>query len=285
MGGPGELQLYADSERQANEWYHLVVGELQRIQSKYSRYDVSSIVSKINDSAGKRFVAIDNETEVLVNFADAAHRSTGGLFDVTSGVLRKVWKFSEAKVPSESALAEVLQLIGWEKVQLRKGEMKLCKAGMEIDFGGFGKEYGVDRAVGKLLEAGCKHALLNLAGDLRAVGPTINGTSWRVGIVHPRVKNAVVATVELTNGALATSGDYERFFEISGKRYCHILNPKTGHPVQGLQSVSVFSSSCLVAGSRTTSAMLMGMRAAKQYLATAKSNYIMIDNKGRITAS
>jgi len=128
---------------------------------------------------------------------------------------------------------------------------------MQIDFGGIGKEYAADRVATICLEHGMRHGLVNLGGDIRAIGPQADGTPWRVGIRHPRVQDAAVAGFDLAAGALATSGDYERYFEIAGQRYCHILNPKTGMPVRYWQSVSVVSPLCVVAGSCATIAMLL----------------------------
>ena len=133
---------------------------------------------------------------------------------------------------------------------------------MEIDFGGIGKEYAADRAATVCAEQGIANGLVNLGGDVRAIGPQPDGTPWRVGIRHPRREGAAIATVLLSAGAVATSGDYERYFEVDGKRYCHILDPRTGQPVAHWQSVSVVAPLCVVAGSCATIAMLLGHEAA-----------------------
>jgi thiamine biosynthesis lipoprotein len=129
---------------------------------------------------------------------------------------------------------------------------------MEIDFGGIGKEYAADRVATILLGHGMRHGFVNLGGDIRAIGPQPDGTPWRVGVRHPRVGGAAIAGFDLTEGALATSGDYERFFDIDGTRYCHILDPRTGMPVTHWRSVSVAAPLCVVAGSCATIAMLRG---------------------------
>ena len=151
---------------------------------------------------------------------------------------------------------------------------------MEIDFGGIGKEYAADRAATILQEAGIAHALVNLAGDVRAIGPQPDGTPWRVAIRHPRRENAVIASVELAGGAVATSGDYERYFDLDGRRYCHILDPRTGMPVAHWQSVSVVAPLCVVAGSCATIAMLREEGGAA-FLAAQGVRYIAVGPDGR----
>ncbi len=133
---------------------------------------------------------------------------------------------------------------------------------MELDFGGVVKEYAADRAAVICAQAGFRHGLVDLGGDIKIVGPHPDASPWSVGIQHPRIADAVMATLELSHGAVATSGDYERFLEIDGTRYCHILSPRTGMPVRGLAGVSVAAEECVVAGSATTIAMLMEDRGA-----------------------
>jgi FAD:protein FMN transferase len=132
----------------------------------------------------------------------------------------------------------------------------LLRPGMELDFGGFGKEYAADRAATLLMEAGVEHGYVNLGGDLRFMGPQANGEGWQIAIQHPRQPDATAAWLTLLNGALTTSGDYERFFELDGHRYCHILNPKTLQPVSCWQSISVVAPICTAAGAISTIAML-----------------------------
>ena len=152
---------------------------------------------------------------------------------------------------------------------------------MEIDFGGIGKEYAADRAATICVEAGVRHALIDLAGDVRAVGPQESGEPWRMGIRHPRREGHVIAYVELTDGAVATSGDYERFFEIDGRRYCHILDPRTGMPATAWQSVSVVAPLCVVAGSCSTIAMLQGDKAVA-FLRRQQVEFVAIAADGSI---
>ena len=262
MAAENELQLAAADEPAARRVADLAIADVQRIEAKYSRYRDDSVTTRINRAAGLEPVALDTETAALLSYADHCYRLSGGLFDVTSGVLRRVWDFKRKppQLPEAAALAETVTLVDWSTVEWSPTAIRLPRAGMEIDFGGIGKEYAADRAATICLEAGIRHGLVDLAGDVRALGPQESGAPWRVGITHPRHEGTVIAYVELANGAIATSGDYERFFEIGGERYCHILDPRSGMPVTAWQSVSVVAPLCVVAGSCSTIAMLLGKK-------------------------
>jgi FAD:protein FMN transferase len=263
MAAENELQLAASDENTARRAADLAIADVQRIESKYSRYRDDTITTRINRAAGKEPVALDAETVALLRYADQCYRLSDGLFDVTSGVLRRVWDFKRRppQLPDPAAVAEAVELVDWSAVEWNAATIRLPRAGMEIDFGGIGKEYAADRAATICLEAGIRHGLVDLAGDVRALGPQENGAPWRVGIRHPRVEDKAIAYVEMVGGAIATSGDYERFFEIDGQRYCHILDPRTGMPVTAWQSISVVAPLCVVAGSCSTIGMLLGRKA------------------------
>jgi thiamine biosynthesis lipoprotein len=262
MAAENELQLAAADETTARRAANLAIADVRRIEAKYSRYRDDSVTTHINRAAGFEPVALDCETAALLRYADQCHRLSGGLFDITSGVLRRVWDFKRKppRMPDPIALAENIALVSWPSVEWSPKAIRLPRAGMEIDFGGIGKEYAADRAATICLEAGIRHGLVDLAGDVRALGPQESGAPWRVGIAHPRHEGRVIAYVELAGGAIATSGDYERFFEIDGKRYCHILDPRSGMPVTAWQSVSVVAPLCVVAGSCSTIGMLLGKK-------------------------
>jgi thiamine biosynthesis lipoprotein len=248
------VHLAACDAAQAAALAQPAIDEVRRIEAKYSRYRPDSIVSLINAGAGRDWVELDPETEALLAYADALYANSSGRFDITSGVLRRAWNFRAPRCPEPSELAPLLALIGWERVERAPGRIRLPQAGMEIDFGGFGKEYAADRAAAAL---GQQCAYVNLGGDLRVVGPQADGAAWRIGIQDPRRREALCATIPVMAGALATSGDYERFFELDGQRYCHILDPRSGMPVRHWRSVSVLAPLAIAAGSFATIAMLM----------------------------
>jgi len=283
MASPCRIRVFhADAEHAARA-AAAMRDEVLRIEAKYSRYRDDSVVGRINASAGNaNGLAVDAETAALLDYAQTAWRESGGLFDATAGILRRAWDFRARRIPAADEIAALLPLIGWQRVRWQRPHLVLPLAGMELDFGGFGKEYAVDRAARVLREAGIDSALVNLAGDLMILGPQPGGTAWRVGIRHPRREGALVATLPVASGALATSGDYERFVEVDGVRHCHVLDPRTGRSARGFQSVTVHAASCLVAGSASTIAMLKGRDAGLAWLRTLGLPHFCVLDDGSV---
>jgi thiamine biosynthesis lipoprotein len=282
MAAENEVQVHAEDEGSAERAAALAIEEIARIEAKYSRYRPDTVVSRINAAAGGAPVAIDAETHKLLAFADACYRNSKGAFDITSGVLRQAWDFGSGSLPSARELDRWLPLIGWDRVELSESTVRLPEPGMEIDFGGFGKEYAVDRAALVLRQAGAQSAFVNLAGDLTILGPQPGDEPWRVGIRHPRKGGVVIASLPVRSGAIATSGDYERFIEVDGVRHCHVLDPRTGRSVRGFQSVTVHAASCLVAGSASTIAMLRGREEGLEWLNTLGLAHFCVVDDGSI---
>jgi len=283
MAAVNEIQVYASDPAEARAMAAAAIAEVRRVEAKYSRYQPQSVVSRINAAAGSAPVAIDEETAKLLDYAEACYRQSRGRFDPTSGVLRRAWRFEPgAAAPSANELDPLLAKIGWHRVERTARTIRLPIAGMEIDFGGFGKEYAVDRAALALREAGAQSAIVNLAGDLAAIGPQPGGSPWRIGVRHPRRDDAAIATIPVSSGAIATSGDYERFVEVDGVRHCHVLDPRTGRSARGFQSVTVHAPSCLVAGSASTIAMLMGRDAGLEWLESLSLPYLAVLEDGLV---
>ena len=282
MAAENEVQVHCDDARFAESVAARAIAEVKRIEAKYSRYLPESVVSRINRAAGGAAVPIDAETHGLLFFAHACHDQSAGAFDATSGVLRRAWRFDDPRVPGAAELAPLLDLIGWPRVELSDTAVRLPLAGMELDFGGFGKEYAVDRAALTLREMGALSALVNLAGDIAILGPQPDGSPWRVGIRHPRHDGMLLATLPVSSGAIATSGDYERFIEVKGVRHCHILDPRTGHSVRSFQSVTVHAGSCLIAGSASTIAMLKGESEGLEWLGMLGLSHLCVRAGGEI---
>jgi thiamine biosynthesis lipoprotein len=259
MASLHEIQIAGADAQHAQRAADAAIANVLRIEQKYSRYRDDSVTTHINREAGGNAVPIDAETVALLRYADTCHLLSRGRFDITSGVLRQAWNFraETPRLPDPRELARLTTLIDWPAVEWDDHAIRLPRAGMEIDFGGIGKEYAADRAATILQEHGLRHGLVNLGGDVRALGAQEDASPWRVGIRHPRQEHAAIAGIELADGALATSGDYERYFEIDGQRYCHILDATTGLPVTYWQSVSVVAPLCVVAGSCATIAMLL----------------------------
>lgn len=276
-----EVVLCAADEQQAEAQAQLAIAEVGRIEVKYSRYRPDSIVSRINAAAGGDWIECDDETWSLLEYADTLHRYSDGLFDITSGVLRRVWDFKAAQLPEAAALAQVLDLVDWSRVVLDRQRVRLDQAGMEIDFGGFGKEYAADRAGAILGTQGVGHGYVNLGGDMRIIGPKPDGQPWKMGIQDPRRHDSLLATLPVRQGGLATSGDYERYFEVDGRRYCHVLDPRTGQPVSHWRSISVLAPLAVVAGNCTTIAMLKQADAI-DFLESAGVDYLAVDHLGSL---
>ena len=282
MASNCQVVIAANDEKIAKELAALAVNEVRRIEQKFSRYRDDSIITKINRAAGKEAISCDDETLSLLNYANSLYQASSGLFDITSGVFRRVWNFKEQRLPTTSEVDEVRKLVDWQSVQRKEKTLQLPIAGMEIDFGGFGKEYAADRAASIVSHKGIRNGYVNLGGDLRVIGPKPNGDPWMIGIQDPRrEKGHLIATIPVEEGGLATSGDYERFFEVDGKRYCHIVNPRTGQPASYWRSISVLAPLAVVAGNCTTIAMLME-EDGKDFLDRSGMRYLAIRHDGEV---
>ncbi len=292
MASPCSLQMDGRDEPVMRRAAAAAMAEVQRIEHKFSRYREASIISRINQSAGLAAIETDTETSSLLDFAQSLWSLSDGLFDITSGVLRHAWDFKNARLPEPATLQGLLVRVGWQQVERHGNQVRLKQPGMELDFGGFGKEYAADRAAAVLQSHGINHALVNLGGDLHALGerglPELQGTPWQIEIQHPRPApsppSVPLAQLPLARGGLATSGDYERFFIHDGQRYCHVLNPRTGWPVSHWQSVSVLAANTTTAGALSTIAMLKGPD-APAWLEAQGVRYLAVQQDGQMLRS
>ncbi|MFI4868017.1 MAG: FAD:protein FMN transferase [Steroidobacterales bacterium] len=260
MAGPCEV-LFEDADRAlATELGAVAAREAWRVERKYSRYRDDSVVAWILRNRGIE-IEVDDETASLIDFARHCFELSDGLFDITSGVLRRSWKFDGSdRIPEPGAVAALLPLVGFDRLRWQSPRLFL-PAGMELDFGGIGKEYAVDRAYDLLAARQSAAFLVNFGGDLRANKSPRHGP-WQVGIERPDSDRAAALVLELERGALATSGDSHRFLLKNGIRYGHILDPRTGWPVPNApRSVTVAASSSTEAGLIATLALLHGAQA------------------------
>ncbi len=283
MASSNEIVVAGMDADEAHAALCAAAAEVSRIEAKFSRYRAESSIARINALAGSDFpIAVDAETAGLLDFSGRLFELSDGLFDITSGLLRRAWDFRRPRVPTQAELTPLLALIGWCQVEWDGRQVRLARAGMELDFGGIGKEYAADRAHAVLIGAGARHGFVNLAGDLRVLGPRPDGSPWTFGIQHPRRPEATCAQLQLSQGALATSGDYERYFETpDGRRYCHILDPRTGQPVSFWQSISVVAPTCAAAGALATIGMLRGA-GAEPFLREQGVGFLSVDQSGRV---
>jgi FAD:protein FMN transferase len=297
MGSPCEIQLDVAAGRgqaralgraAAEAILVSAIAEVERLEARYSRYREDSFLSHINRVAATGgTIPVDPETAGLLDYAATCHAESGGLFDITSGILRRAWSFNknkEKRLPEPAEIAPLLERVGFSKLVWRSPVLEFPVAGLELDFGGIVKEYAADRVAGLLQAAGAPHALVNLGGDIRAAGPRVDGRAWQVGIRHPRRPGALLLRVPLSEGALSTSGDYERCIEIDGVRYGHVLDPRTGWPVRFMASASVVGPLCVVAGSASTIALLKG-EAGAAWLDDLGLPCLWVDVDGRLGGS
>jgi thiamine biosynthesis lipoprotein len=260
MGGGALVQFVDDRGREtASRIARAVETEARRIETKFSRYRDTSVVSEINRNAGRTPVAVDEETDNLVRCALELSDLTGGRFDPTVGVMRRAWDFKAGRVPSGEEIDALRPLVDASAVSRRERTVFLRRAGMEIDLGGVGKEYAVDRAARLLREEGIRAAVVSFSGDVRTIGSRGDGRPWKVGVVDPRHRDRCRFAVRpLSDAGIATSGDYERGFVKDGVRYHHILNARTGWPARGVASVTVVAATAFRAGCHATASFLLG---------------------------
>jgi thiamine biosynthesis lipoprotein len=262
MASPCEILLEAQDKTLCQQLTQLAAAEAERIEQKYSRYRQDSVLSLLNSNTGQ-WQHIDSETAALLQFANTCFTLSGGLFDISSGILRRVWQFDGSNnIASQQKIDAVLPFIGWHKVTLEADQLFL-PTGMELDLGGIAKEYAVDKVLQLLQQQFAAQQapslVVNFGGDMASNRPRDDGSLWRIGIENPTLVDQAISAVGLSSGALATSGDSRRFLLKNGVRYSHILNPKTGWPVTDApRSVTVAAPNCLLAGMLATTALLQG---------------------------
>lgn len=257
-----EVQIACDDRHIAEQLALVAANECWRIQDKFSRYQGDSVISVINNATAP--ITVDAETAALIDYAFQCYQLSDGLFDITSGILCKVWKFDGSdRVPAKEAVADLLPFIGLDKVEWRNPTIQL-RPGMELDFGGIGKEYAVDTVLQMMDMQQNLPILVNFGGDIAANRPPSLTRLWHIGVAsleNDSSSNSGNATsiIEHSHGGIATSGDTERFLLKDGIRYSHILNPLTGWPIQDApRSVTVMANTCTDAGVLATMAMLRG---------------------------
>jgi FAD:protein FMN transferase len=288
MGGTALVEFVDDRGREdAERIARAAEDEARRIEVKFSRYRESSVVSEVNRNAGRTPVAVDAETEELVQSALDLATLTQGRFDPTVGVLRRIWNFGTGRVPDAAEVDALLPLVDAGSVSRRDGTIFLRRPGMEIDLGGVGKEYAVDRVAALLRSAGVRSALVNFSGDVRTIGSRGDGRPWSVGVADPRAKGRCRFVVRvLADAGIATSGDYERGFVKDGVRYHHILDATTGWPARGVASATTIAVTASIAGRFSTAALLLGPDAGLALLErTAGVEGALIREDGTILAT
>jgi thiamine biosynthesis lipoprotein len=285
MGTAIEITLIGDNEEAATKAALRALQEMKRIEQLMSPWIESSDVFRINQSSGKEWVKISHETLAVIKKAQEISELSDGRFDITVGPLAELWrKAREKKIPpSAEEVKEKLGLVNFKNIEIdREGKVFLKKKGMAIDLGGIAKGYAVDRAFELLKSLGYKNLIVNAGGDLR-VGGLKNNQPWSIGIQHPREPENFLAKISISDMAVATSGDYERFFIYEGKRYHHIFNPKDGFPTDDCQSVTILCKEGMMADALATAVFVLGP--GKGYALCQKLagvDCLIVDKEGKI---
>lgn len=247
------------------------VSWVRAFEEKYSRFKPTSLVSRINAAAGRDWVEVDDGTEELFRLCDSLLLTTQGILDPTALPLIRLWdwKAEHPVVPSDAAIAAARRLVGWGKVQRQPGRVFLPEPGMALDFGGFGKEYAVDIIAHTAGLYGIANVLVDFGHDLRALGAPPGRPAWHIGLEDPARPGHTKGSIAVNNRGVASSGDYVRCFRIGGKRYGHIIDPRTGWPVaNGCLQATVVAGSCLQAGALSTTAFVLGLQAGMNFIRT-----------------
>lgn len=263
LGTKCEVQYTAPAgDDQAVTFERAAVAWVAAFEAKYSRFRPDSLISRINAAAGREWVAVDAEMEGLLKLCDTLHFMTQGVLDPTTLPLIRLWNYKAEtpRVPSAEEIAAARALVGLKKIQRSPGKVFLPVAGMALDFGGFGKEYAVDIVAQIAGDHGIKSALVDFGHDLRAVGTPPGRPAWHIGLEDPRKPGIADGSIGVTGKGVASSGDYLRCFTVGGKRYGHIIDPRTGWPVaNGCMQATVIAGSCLQAGVLSTTAFVLGV--------------------------
>jgi thiamine biosynthesis lipoprotein len=287
MGSRFDITVVADDSIQGNSYIDLAVQEIVRIEKLISSWDTASETSEINRNAGIQPVKVSPELFGLVERAIGISKLTDGAFDVSYASMDKIWKFdgSMDKIPSEESIQQSVKKVGYQNIILDKEQSSvfLKLPGMKIGFGAIGKGHAADKAKALLMAKGVPAGIINASGDMNTWGKQPTGEDWKIALTNPLNKNKVFAILPLHEGAVVTSGDYEKYVTFNGKRYAHIIDPKTGWPATGIISVTVFAPKAELADALATSVFVMGIEVGLDRIGQLPGvECIIIDDKGKI---
>src|ERR1035437_1945430 len=271
LGTRCEVQYVCPGPQAAQTFEREVIGWVTAFERKYSRFRPDSLISRINEAAGRDRVPVDGEMDQFLDLCGSLHRLSCGVLDVTALPLMRLWDYKAAapRVPTEHEIARALQLVGWNKVERAAGRVRLPQPGMALDFGGWGKEYAVDMVAEIARRHGLERVLVDFGHDLRALGAAPGKPAWHIGLEDPLQPGAKCwSSIAARDCGVASSGDYLRGFTIDGRRYGHIVDPRTGRPVANhCRQVTVVASSCLQAGVLSTTVFILGPEAGLRLVA------------------
>ncbi|WP_369972372.1 FAD:protein FMN transferase [Psychroserpens sp. XS_ASV72] len=290
MGSRFEITVIAKDSIEANNYIDLAIEEISRIEKLISSWDPNSQTSEINSNAGIKPIKVDKELFDLISRAIKISELTDGAFDISYASMDRIWKFdgSMTEMPSEDEIKASVEKVGYNNITLdpENSTVFLKHEGMKIGFGAIGKGYAADRAKTLLVSKGVKSGIINASGDMTTWGRQTNGEEWKVAITNPLNKNKAFALLPITNGAVVTSGNYEKYVNFNGTRYTHIIDPRTGYPATGIISVTVFAPKAELADALSTSVFVMGKEVGLNRIEQLPNiECIIIDYQGNIFKS
>ncbi len=290
MGGRFDISIVDKDSLSAEQNIDIVIGEITRIENLISDWKPTSQVSEVNQNAGIKPIKVDREVFELAQRAIKLSEITNGAFDVSFAALDRVWKFdgSLKEMPSAEAIKKSVEKVGYKNIILDSAASTifLKLKGMKIGFGALGEGYATDKCRSMMIAKGAQAGIINGSGDMSTWGKQPNGKDWKIGITNPFMPEKILAAVPLKEGAVTTSGSYEKFVVFNGKRYSHIINPATGYPATGLCSVTVFGPNAETANGLSTSMMVLGQKEGLLLLQKFPDySCVMITDKGKVVKS
>ncbi len=284
MGTLVEISVHHSDKALAQSAIGRAFDEISRIEDLMSGHKPDSETSRLNQNAGGEFIKVSPDLLKVLNTGIHWETLSKGALDITLGPVVRLWNFDAAAnaPPSDEILKEALTRTGFQNIEIKDGKIRLTQPGMALELGSIAKGYAVDQAVKVLRENGVHNGLVNAGGDLRAFGTKDGKRPWVVGIQHPRKPQEILATLPIRNGAIATSGDYQRYFVKDGVRYHHILDPATGRPARGVMSFSVTAPTAMQADALATAAFVMGIEKGVKFLKSIPdSGALAVDDAGK----
>lgn len=287
MGNQFEFTLIDENENNANETFEIAIQEIKRIETLLTTFSDTSITYKINENAGISAVSVDDEVFQLIKRCQFISKITQGAFDISYGSLdKRFWNFdlNMTSLPDPKMAKKAVELINYENIILDETHKTvfLKNKGMRIGFGGIGKGYAAEMAKKKLIENNVLNGIVNASGDLTAWGFQENGEAWTIGVADPNQRKSIFSTFKITNKAVATSGNYEKFITINNKRYSHTIDPKTGYPISGIKSVTILAENAEIADALATPVTVMGIEVGMNFINQLKTiGCIIIDDNDK----
>ncbi len=287
MGSRFDITVVSNTKTEANKYIDEAISEISRIERLISSWDPNSQTSLINKNAGIQAVKVDEELFSLIKRSLQISKLTDGAFDISYASMDRIWKFdgSMTEMPSEIDIKNSVARVGYKNIVLNEAlhTVFLENKGMKIGFGAIGKGYAADKAKSLLISKGVPAGIINASGDLNSWGKQINGEDWSVAIKNPLNKNKVFAMLPIYEKAIVTSGNYEKQVSFNGKKYTHIIDPRTGYPCSGIISVSIITASAELADALATSIFVMGKEVGLDFVNQLKQvECIIVDAEGKV---